>query len=267
MTTTPDKFYINWCPTYPQPPKKTYDTPEQAHKVAEEMAKKQPGDEFHVLECIGTYKAEKPVAPVLVKTERKETKKEREEREANLQRERDALTRIGAYSAPKPTVQNVFPNAVINTLWAPSTKEQAQNFAAPAGYRWIAASQYQLGQEVWATTQTPTAGVFRWSRPKVANTQPEADTWQSITEGWYYLVEDWPTLWSKVTVGKMYFHPEHGKFVAQRGPLGGGPNYWNSTGTRYVGWGEIGERSTLLSKPFEGYWSGGNACKYLVRKA
>ncbi len=257
-----DKFYINWCPTYPQPPRKTYDTPEQAHKVAEEMAKKQPGDEFHVLECIGTYKAEKPVAPVLVKTERKETKKERETREANLAKEQETLRKWGnTCEPPKPTP--VIPNAVIGGLWSPSTPVQAKAFTAPMGYHWISATEYQLGQEVFSASQVPSKDCFIWSRAKVATTQPEHDTWQTLVGGWYYLVQNFPERWSQVTCGKTYYHPTLGKFDAKMGPLYSDYAFGRP---KYEGWGEIGERDTVLTAPFTGSWSGNNRCKYLIRE-
>jgi hypothetical protein len=105
-----DKFYTLWCPTFPTPPKKTYDSSEQAHAVAKSMATKQPGDEFHVMECVATYKAEKPVEPKLVVEQRNETKKERETREANLERECQALAAMASKPAP------YIPNQAINLV-------------------------------------------------------------------------------------------------------------------------------------------------------
>lgn len=97
------KFWVLWCPTYPKPPTKRYETFEQARAVGASMATKQPGDEFHVLECVASYQAEKPVEPKLKKVERKESKKERDTREANLAKETSFLSQLAVPRVVVPT--------------------------------------------------------------------------------------------------------------------------------------------------------------------
>lgn len=106
------KFWVLWCPTYPKPPTKRYETFEQARAVGASMATKQPGDEFHVLECVATYQAEKPVEPKLKKVERKESKKEREAREANLAKETSFLSGL---AVPRVVPTGLKPPGVPNT--------------------------------------------------------------------------------------------------------------------------------------------------------
>lgn len=49
--------FVLWNPTYPAPPKVTYETREEAERVAEIMAKRQPGDTFNICEIVGHRRA------------------------------------------------------------------------------------------------------------------------------------------------------------------------------------------------------------------
>lgn len=48
------KFWIIWNPTAPMPPKVHFFTKANAEGAAEALARKVPGDRFHVLELCGT---------------------------------------------------------------------------------------------------------------------------------------------------------------------------------------------------------------------
>lgn len=53
--------FIIWCPGSIDPPKQTFDTPEDAWGVADEMARKNDGSGFLVMQSIGYSAVEKPV--------------------------------------------------------------------------------------------------------------------------------------------------------------------------------------------------------------
>jgi len=58
-----NKFWIIWNPAYPEPPKKRYETKDEARTVAVRMAQQFPGEQFFVLEAL--LMAEIPTGPIV----------------------------------------------------------------------------------------------------------------------------------------------------------------------------------------------------------
>lgn len=96
MTYTDKKFWVLWQPDYPMPPKVKYDSLEQARKVAESMAKKEPGKTFYVMEATAAYL----VSHNVTATDLLESTAARVQREVDAQR----AAYSQGYATAKPAV-------------------------------------------------------------------------------------------------------------------------------------------------------------------
>lgn len=54
-------FFIVWCPTGPTNPSRTFRTRRDAQEAAAAMARKYPGQTFHVLEAADGYRLDDPL--------------------------------------------------------------------------------------------------------------------------------------------------------------------------------------------------------------
>lgn len=64
-----NRFWLLWNPSHPSPPRVRFDNRAEALRVAEEMAKKNPGEEFYVLCATSLVQAEAnpvKVTPLLI---------------------------------------------------------------------------------------------------------------------------------------------------------------------------------------------------------